>query len=399
MLTPRLSGLLLGLFATAVGLCILALLVWGSYTRRATVVGQIQPSAGIIRVQTPQNGVVLQKKVAEGQLVEKGQVLYVLSSDRTGLASRDLQADISSQVTNRIGSLQAELGKAQGAEQQELANLRRRTETLRAEAQAIGRQTEQQRQRVAVAQDTQKRYKGLADQDYIAREQLIQKELELSEQQSRLGVLQREALSNQRELAATERDIDTTRTRYTSQVALLQRSQSSAKQELTEIEARSTVVITAAQNGRATFVTAEVGQVVDPSRPLLSLVPENAVLEAKLYAPSRTMGFVRAGNRVLLRYQAFPYQKFGQHEGVVKAVSGVAAPPSEIAGLAAPELAAGEPLYAITVALKSQNLQVYGEPKPLQAGMRLDADILQETRKLYEWMLDPIYSITGKMER
>jgi membrane fusion protein len=29
--------------------------------------------------------------------------------------------------------------------------------------------------------------------------------------------------------------------------------------------------------------------------------------------------------------------------------------------------------------------------------LRLDADILQETRKLYEWMLEPLYSITGKM--
>jgi membrane fusion protein len=58
----------------------------------------------------------------------------------------------------------------------------------------------------------------------------------------------------------------------------------------------------------------------------------------------------------------------------------------------------GEPVYAITVVtLKQQTVTAYGEQRPLSAGMRLDGDILQETRKLYEWMLEPLYSITGKM--
>jgi membrane fusion protein len=56
-------------------------------------------------------------------------------------------------------------------------------------------------------------------------------------------------------------------------------------------------------------------------------------------------------------------------------------------------------VYGITVDLRSQNVMAYGQPQALQAGQRLDADILQETRKLYEWMLEPLYSITGKMER
>ncbi|MNG20774.1 hypothetical protein D3C84_1050580 [compost metagenome] len=56
-----------------------------------------------------------------------------------------------------------------------------------------------------------------------------------------------------------------------------------------------------------------------------------------------------------------------------------------------------ELFYRITVALDSQHIQVYGQPQPLQAGMLLEADIMQDKRRLYEWALEPIYSVTGKL--
>ena len=70
---------------------------------------------------------------------------------------------------------------------------------------------------------------------------------------------------------------------------------------------------------------------------------------------------------------------------------------TEAAECGLPDTPAGEPVFAITVRLKKQTVTAYGQGLPLQAGMRLDADILQETRRLYEWMLEPLYSITGKM--
>ena len=57
----------------------------------------------------------------------------------------------------------------------------------------------------------------------------------------------------------------------------------------------------------------------------------------------------------------------------------------------------GEPLYRISVDLAAQTVTAYGKPVPLQAGMLLDADILQETRRLYEWVLEPLFSLSGKL--
>ncbi|MES2191695.1 MAG: HlyD family secretion protein [Pseudomonadota bacterium] len=397
VLNPRVSMSWFAGVSAVIGLTVVLFMTLGSYTRRSTVTGQLVPSAGVIRVFTPQPGVVIAKAVVEGQAVKKGDVLYVLSSDRVGSGSREIQMDIGAQVDERKKSLEAEMARNRTVETGDVSLLERRVGILRAEAAAVQGQLEQQQIRLKIAQDARSRYQGLADQDYIPREQLYQKEAELSEQQSRMQQLQREALTGQRELATAVREIEATRMRFANQNSLLQRSISSAQQELTEVEGRRRVVITAPEAGKATLVAGEVGQAVDTTRPLVNVVPQDGKLEARLYAPSRTIGFIRKGDAVLVRYQSYPFQKFGQYEGVVESVSNASVPATEQIGFTLPDTPAGEPVFSITVRLNQQSVKTYGKELPLQAGMRLDADILQETRRLYEWMLEPLYSISGRM--
>jgi len=54
--------------------------IWGSYTKRSTVSGQLVPASGQIKVHTPQSGVVLEKFVVEGQAVTLGEPLLSISS-------------------------------------------------------------------------------------------------------------------------------------------------------------------------------------------------------------------------------------------------------------------------------------------------------------------------------
>ena len=56
-----------------------------------------------------------------------------------------------------------------------------------------------------------------------------------------------------------------------------------------------------------------------------------------------------------------------------------------------------EPAYRVTVVLESQVVKAYGQDLPLQAGMIVDADIWLDRRRLYEWVLDPLYSVLGRV--
>ena len=131
-------------------------------------------------------------------------------------------------------------------------------------------------------------------------------------------------------------------------------------------------------------------------QPLLSLLPGDTGLEAQILVPSRAIGFIAPGDRVLLRYQAYPYQKFGHHEGEVAGISRSALNPSEFGALVG-NAQAGEPMYRVTVSLARQAVTAYGKDESLKPGMLVDADILGERRSLIEWIFEPLYSLKGKV--
>jgi membrane fusion protein len=148
--------------------------------------------------------------------------------------------------------------------------------------------------------------------------------------------------------------------------------------------------------GVVTGILVEPGQAVG-SAPLATLLPAHASLEAVLFAPSRAAGFIEPGQTVRLRYHAFPYQKFGLHEGTVRQVSRTALTASELPQLIAGELERPEPMYRVTVRLASQVIDAYGQPQPLAAGMQLEADVMQDRRRLIEWVFEPLLGVRGKL--
>lgn len=99
---------------------------------------------------------------------------------------------------------------------------------------------------------------------------------------------------------------------------------------------------------------------------------------------------------MLLRYQAYPYQKFGHQKGRVAQISRSALSASELGTLRA-SVQSQEPLYRVTVTLAHQAVTAYGKAEALKPGMLLEADILGEQRRLIEWIFEPLYSIKGRV--
>jgi membrane fusion protein len=168
-----------------------------------------------------------------------------------------------------------------------------------------------------------------------------------------------------------------------------------------ENEARNTVVVTAPTDGIVTAVLAQQGDRVAAEALLVNVLPADTRLQAQLFAPSSAVGFLRPQQEVQLRYQAFPYQKFGHHAGQVLSVSRTPLLPAELAALPLAEGVKGrgpsEPMYRITVALGQQTVQAYGQAQPLAAGMQLEADVLLDRRRLIEWIFEPLLSVSGRV--
>jgi membrane fusion protein len=117
-----------------------------------------------------------------------------------------------------------------------------------------------------------------------------------------------------------------------------------------------------------------------------------------MYVPSRAVGFIKPGITAQLRYQAFPHQKFGQHPARVREVATTSVRPEELLNSAAALPGAGqsEPIYRVRLELDQQTVRAYGTEMPLRSGMLVDASVMLERRKLYEWVLEPLFSISGR---
>lgn len=373
------------------------LIAQGSYTRRSTVTGQVQPSQGLIRLGPDLPGLISEVHVREGQDVQRGALLFVLSGDRPGPDSESYQRSIAAQVEARQRSLQADLERLTVVERQDEQQLRRRIGSLQSELARLRLQADQQRAQVRTAQDALTRYETLARQGYATRDVVQQRQTELAQQRTLQSGLQREVLALERELSTLEQELSGLATRFEIQRSELDRAILQTRQEATELQARRRIVIAAPADGRVTLLRAEPGQRIEPGRPLAHLVPAGSPLVARLYVPSRAAGFVRVGDEVMLRYDPFPYQKFGQQAGRVLSVSTATARPAELEQTAVPAELVDESVYAVTVALPASGLSNTGQALRLQTGMRVEADLLHESRRLYEWMLEPLFAARNRL--
>jgi membrane fusion protein len=369
--------------AGAITLALALLLACGHYTRKVRVTGQMVPAAGSIKVVAPAFGRITRSLVKDGARVAAGQALFELTAERaSGGGAVDERID---------GLLTVRRDEREQTRQLQIDELKRRAHALAARRVSIETEIATRSQEIALqdaqvqhARDKPQRYAKLAKRGFVSRAQLDDVSAELAAQQARRKALEGSLLSIRRDLLDVQEEGHGIDGKVALIVSQAKQDVAIVEQEAAEHEGRSRVLVAAPIAGTVTALTMEAGQTVPGGAPLATVLPVGSQLEARLLVPSRAIAFVDVGQQVLLRIDAFPYQKFGQVPATVARVE--QAPISDGAG--APTL------YRVTVRLARQAVSTYDHDEPFKAGMTLEADILQDRRRLIEWLFEPITSVT-----
>ncbi|MBB3283791.1 HlyD family efflux transporter periplasmic adaptor subunit [Mitsuaria sp. BK037] len=364
------------------------------YTRKARVNGLLVPERGVMRLSVPQSATVVARPVQDGQQVREGDVLFVLSLDSANPTGDSL--------SRTLKDREQSLGAAQ-AQQRELAHsqaasLKARIATLESTLRQADAELQLHAQREALAQQSLGRLESLAKDQFVSSAQVQTKREELLGLQAQRQALSRERENLQREALGLQAELQAIPLKAQVQQGELARDIAALQAQGVENEARRRLVLRAPSDGQMSTVLAEPGQVVQAGTQLAALLPARTPLQAHLYAPSSAVGFLRPHQAVLLRYQAFPYQKFGQQAGEVLQVARTPLQAAELAQLGLPAaMAQGEPMYRITVQLQRQSVEAYGQDQTLSPGMLLEADVLLERRRLIEWIFEPLLSLARRV--
>ena len=400
LVNQPLSYWLIALLAGLLTVMITAFGYYGSYTRKATLHGLLMPEQGMLRLSAPGTGILSEVLATEGQRVDKGDVLVVISGERqSGLG--DTQALIAEQLQRRQEILERRQALADERLSGQQRMLDSRLTTIASELRQFSEEHRLLKRRVELAHAHFARQQQLAAAGFIAAAQLQTAESELLALQGQLQATQRARAGLERERTGLLAQQQEAGLRHRDEMSDVDGAMAQIKQEQAENGARSETRIVAPHAGTVTGLNVQVGQQVSAGTVLASLLPDGSNLNAHLYAASRQAGFIEPGQPVLMRYAAYPYQKFGMARGRVVSITqspyAVQELPSHIASSLQDQGGPPELFYGVTVALDANSIRVYGHAQPLQAGMLLEADVVQDRRRLYEWALEPLYSVTGRL--
>jgi membrane fusion protein len=96
---------------------------------------------------------------------------------------------------------------------------------------------------------------------------------------------------------------------------------------------------------------------------------------------------------VVLRYDAFPYERFGQYRGSVADIGRNVWAPGDRVG----PVSVREPVYRVDVNLERQAVSALGQEFGLRPGMVVNADLLLEKRTILEWIFEPVLQLKGRV--
>lgn len=380
--------------ALGIAASIAALFLWGEYTRKARVNGVLAPVHGVVKVIAQQGGVVQSLAAREGMSVAAEDSLMTLADPRASAARQDLGGAIGLSLRQRQRALDLQREHALYTMRSEQAALVQRRAGIARELAQLDTELLVQARRVEVSQRNLDRWQALGDTGFVS-VAIVDKERESAlDQESRLEGARRSRLALRRELDAIENEAAAAYGRGSAQLAALDAQRAALSQERAERDVQHRLGVVAPVDGTVATVLVEPGQVVTPGTPLATLIPTDARLEAHLYAPSRSIGFVREGQEVLLRYLAYPHQKFGSHSARVAAIARNPLAPGDLGYV--PLDGSREPLYRIKVELAAQSIAAYGRQEPLQPGMQVEADVQLDRRRLIEWIFEPLLSLAGR---
>jgi hemolysin D len=124
-----------------------------------------------------------------------------------------------------------------------------------------------------------------------------------------------------------------------------------------------------------------IGGVVQPAQALIVIVPDGADYEVEAHILNKDIGFIREGQPVRVKLEAFPFTEYGLMEGEVRSVTRDAIQDEKL-GL----------VYATRIRLACAAGRAEAAPlcARVGAGMAVQAEVRTGSRRILQYLLSPI---------
>ena len=374
---------------------VVALMTMG-VSRKLTMQGVVAPEGGMIVVSSPEYGGVVRALVAEGDHVDEGQAIFEIVEALSNRDTRKADSSVAELMTGRRDSVDEELLLRSKDALSRAHSLAMRLEEGAVQIAAAVSQREIQKKKLELALETSRTYDELSKDNYVSGVSARERRVAVLDQRESIVALDRQISAMRQEALAMNEELRALRSQVDIDAISLKRTSAEVSQQIVEASGQRTVLIRSPHAGTMGTVEVSDGQSVGGRERLAALIPDNKPLEIEMYALSNSVAFLEPGRQVTIRYASFPYQKYGQHAGMIRAVSRSASDPQTLQIPPSGAGQGGEPVYKVRVRPDRSGVVVDGRAMPLKPGMQVSVTVELERERLYQKILAPLFSKESK---
>ena len=397
LLLAGIPAWLVTLLASLFLIALVLSLIFCTFTQRIDVRGEVITLPHSVNVFAPQQGFVVNQHVKVGDIVNKGQPLYELDVSRNTINGNVSAAQIEV-INEKIANAEDIISKLMRNKSETLTALEKQIKTTSASL------AETNRMLATTQVGLNKMFTNLSSYDKYLKDGLITKDQYnyqhslYFQQQSAYQSLVTQKMQLESQLTQTNSDKITKAADFDNQISSQHNQINDYKNQLVESNANGNLIIKATTNGKIESLAVTKGQMVENGSSLAQIKPTGDIeYYLILWLPNNTIPYVKPGDTINIRYDAFPADKFGQFPGKVISISSVPASRQEMAeytnvnhGTSQQELA----LYKAIIKIKDKTFSYNGKTLTLSNGLKAQAVVFLEERPLYMWMFTPFYKMT-----
>lgn len=384
---------------------LLLFLIFGSYTRRVNVSGEIITLPHTVNLFAPEQGMVTRLLVRDGEVVSAGTPLYQLDVSRV-TRSGNLSTTTLGVLLKQRERTQEIIAQTQKNKQSTLEGLQKQLDRYIEARKISGAMIDSASVGLQAMQKSMEAYGAYRKKGLVTTDQQNNQRYLYYQQQASWQSLNAQVIQQDLQIASLRSELIAKGADFDSQIAQYRIHLDELEKQSAEADAGGVRIITAPAAGRISSLSVTQGQMVGMGDSLVQLVPlDRDAWRMVIWLPGESIPWVKVGDHINLRYTAFPFQKYGQFPGQIESVSRAPVPAKEIAGYAsAPRNAAGnvsDGWFKALVKPDLTGLTLAGQPPPVSSGMQAESTVFLENRPLWQWILSPYYtlrsSVTGSV--
>ncbi|EHB8435557.1 HlyD family secretion protein [Salmonella enterica subsp. enterica serovar Infantis] len=383
----------------------LTFVIAGTYSRRVNVSGEVTTWPRAVNIYSGVQGFIVRQFVHEGQSIKKGDPIYqidVSKSTRSGVVTDNQRRDIENQLV-RVDNIISRLAESKKITLNTLEKQRLQySDAFRLSSDIIRQAAEG----IKIMKNNMENYRNYQSKGLITQDQLTNQVALYYQQQNNLLSLSGQNEQNALQITSLESQIQTQAADFDNRIYQMELQRYELQKELVDTDVGGEIIIRALSDGKVDSLSVTVGQMVNAGDSLLQVIPENIEnYYLIIWVPNDAVPYISAGDKVNIRYEAFPAEKFGQFSATVKTISRTPASTQEMLtykGAPQNTLGISVPWYKVIVKPEKQIISYDGKSLPLENGMKAESTLFLEKRRIYQWMFSPFYdmkhSATGSID-